>query len=453
MQRYNLLRVLSEDLPDKTKLHTSKSVTDINHGDNGVTVQCADGSSYSGDIVVGTDGVHSIVKTLMLQRIESLSPGTTKKDQNSVSAEYNCIYGMGTQVKGNLEVGWYYRTYAQDHSTMIFVGDGGILYWFLFTKLDKRYYGAEIPKYTLADAEVAAQAFFDIKLPHSTTYEDLWKTRTMVNMTSIEEAQNEHWTSGRFVCIGDSIHKQTINFGAGANSAIESAASLTNSLATLKAQPSFGEVTDALHSFYEKRHMRANLICDVSNEMTRLEAFATPLHKFAAVYVIPFSGDYFTDLTCDAMVGAELLNTLPAPSRSLKATMPWDTEVGVGKHEKIWVRMLRALPLLLLIIVAQWTIGPTIEQIEPALTAGVSSGQLDLGDGQVVPLVTSFFRVRFVDNILSTLVAVFTPALLPFDQISRLQVAAFGADLVPLQIIWLVESVRRGNFLTAVFFL
>jgi len=418
-----------------------------------VTVQCADGSSYSGDVVVGADGVHSVVKKLMLQQIETINPGTTEKDQKSVSAEYSCIYGMGTQVKGNLEVGWYYRTYAQDHSTMIFVGDGGILYWFLFTKLDKRYYGAEIPKYTVADAEIAAQAFFDIKLPHSTTYKDLWNARTMVNMTSLEEAQNQHWTSGRLVCIGDSIHKQTINFGAGANSAIESAASLTNSLSTLKSTPSFEEVTNALQLFYEKRHMRANLVCDVSNEMTRLEAFATPLHKFAACYVIPASGDYFTDLTCDAMVGAEMINTLPAPSRSLKATMPWNTEVGVGKHEKIWIRMVRAMPLLFLLIVGKLTMGPVLIQLKPMLAAAVKSGELDLGNGQTVPLLRSFFKVGFVDKVISTLVGVFTPTLQSIDQVSKLQVIAFGADLIPLQMIWLVESVRRGNFLTAVFFL
>ena len=453
MQRYNLLRVLSEDLPDKTKLHTSKWVTDVNQGDSGITVQCADGSTYSGDIVVGADGVHSIVKKVMLKQIEQVRPGTTKKDQNSVSAEYNCIYGMGTQVKGDLKAGWYHRTYAHDLSTMIFVGTDGILYWFLFSKLDKRYYGDDIPKYTLADAEVTAQAFFDIKLPHSTTYRDLWKTRTMVNMTSIEEAQNEHWTNGRIVCIGDSIHKQTINFGAGANSAIESAASLTNSLSTLQSNPSFKEVTNALQLFYQKRHMRANLICDVSNEFTRLEAFATPVHKFAAVHVIPHSGDYFTDLTCDAMVGAELLNTLPAPSRSLKATMPWNTEVGVGKHEKIWIRILRALPLLALIVVAQWTLGSVAAKIHPIMAEGIRSGQLKLEDDQVVPLVRSFYKVKFVDNILSTLVAAFTSTLIASDQVSRLQAIAFGADLVPIQIIWLVESVRRGNFLTFVFFL
>ena len=453
LQRHNLLRVLSKDLPDHIKLHTSKCVTDVIHSNDGVDVQCADGSRYSGDIVVGADGVHSVVKKLMLQQIEHLKPGETEKDQNSVSAEYNCIYGMGTQVKGNLEVGWYYRTYAKDHSTMIFVGDGGVLYWFLFTKLDKRYYGTDIPKYTLADAEVTAQAFFDIKLPHSTTYKDLWNTRTKVNMTSIEEAQNQNWTFGRMVCIGDSVHKQTINFGAGANSAIESAASLTNSLSTLKPKPSLEHVSNTLNDFYEKRHLRANLICDVSNEMTRLEAFATPIHNFAALHVIPYSGDYFTDLTCDAMVGAEMLNTLPAPARSLKATMPWDTRVGVGKHEKIWIRMLRASPLLFLIVIAQWTMGSVVVHIRPFLNAGVETGKLEMGNGQTVPLVRSFFKVKALDNIISTLVAAFTSFLQPFDQISRLQVIAFISDLIPLQIVWLVESVRRGNFLTAVYFL
>ncbi|KFY97499.1 hypothetical protein V500_02044 [Pseudogymnoascus sp. VKM F-4518 (FW-2643)] len=35
----------------------------------------------------------------------------------------------------------------------------------------------------------------------------VWERRTFANMSCVEESTNEHWTSDRFVCLGDSIHK------------------------------------------------------------------------------------------------------------------------------------------------------------------------------------------------------------------------------------------------------
>jgi hypothetical protein len=32
-----------------------------------------------------------------------------------------------------------------------------MIYWFLFSKLDKRYFGKDIPRYTTADAEEASR--------------------------------------------------------------------------------------------------------------------------------------------------------------------------------------------------------------------------------------------------------------------------------------------------------
>lgn len=143
----------------------------------------------------------------MLQYIESWNPGSTKQDRGSISAEYSCIFGLGDAVDGPVRIGDTHRTYTKDYSTLSFVGRGGRLYWFLFAKLDKRYYGKAIPKFTKAQMEEAAKAFFKIPMTDAIKYEQVWERRTIANMTCVEEAQNNHWTSGRFVCLGDSVHK------------------------------------------------------------------------------------------------------------------------------------------------------------------------------------------------------------------------------------------------------
>ena len=207
LQRRDLLKVLSDTMPDPSKVHTSKRAFKVDHTDSGVTVYCEDGSKYAGNIVVGADGIHSTVRSLMRQHIEILRPGATKKDSNGISAQFSCIFGLGNPVRGKATVGECHRTYSKGHSSLSFVGRGGMLYWFLFSRLDKRYFGKEIPRFTKPQMEEAAEAFYDIHMTESIKFAEVWEQRTFANMCSVEESSNEHWTSDRFVCIGDSIHK------------------------------------------------------------------------------------------------------------------------------------------------------------------------------------------------------------------------------------------------------
>jgi hypothetical protein len=187
LQRRDLLKVLYKHVRDKSKVLTSKWVTEIEQDESGASVHCKDGSTYTGDIVVGADGIHSAVRGLMQKHIEKSNPGATEKDSNGISAEYNCIFGIGNPVDGDIFVGDSHRSYAKDHSTLSFVGGGGILYWFLFSKLDKRYHGKDIPKYTKQDAEEAARAFYDIHMTDDIKYKEVWEQRTFANMTCLGE--------------------------------------------------------------------------------------------------------------------------------------------------------------------------------------------------------------------------------------------------------------------------
>jgi hypothetical protein len=242
----------------------------------------------------------------------------------------------------------------------------------------------------------------------------------------------------------------TPNLGAGGNAAIESAAALANSLSRITdPNPSLDEVRKALNDFYVKRHERANTICDSANDLTRIEALATLPDKIMALYAIPVLGDFLSDITCDSMVGAELLETLPAPERSLTATMPWDPNSGVGKHEQKWIRALHALPLLFVLYGCSQTMGPSMRKSVPTLINAVKTGVFELGSGEVVSLCTKFFGIKSLDNLIAVYVAAFTPCIGGSDTASRMQMIAFLGDLVPMQAIWMIESVRRGNFTTA----
>jgi 2-polyprenyl-6-methoxyphenol hydroxylase-like FAD-dependent oxidoreductase len=53
------------NFPAKEKILTSKRCVDIESNADSVKVTTADGSVYTGDIVIGADGVHSTVRKSM----------------------------------------------------------------------------------------------------------------------------------------------------------------------------------------------------------------------------------------------------------------------------------------------------------------------------------------------------------------------------------------------------
>ncbi|KAH9215670.1 hypothetical protein DL95DRAFT_424887 [Leptodontidium sp. 2 PMI_412] len=335
----NLLKILYSNIKDKSKIMASKRVTDVQVSSSGVTVTCQDGSSYDGDIVVDADGVHSVVRGKMQDQIELSRPGAVGKDKNSISTEYSCIFGLGKQPEGSvLTVGDSHRTYGKDHSTLSFVGRDGVLYWFMLSKLDRRYHGKEMPRFGMEDMEEGAKPFKNIPIAPGVTFGEVWENRTIANMSCLEESQNQHWISDRMVCIGDSTHKMTPNLGAGGNAAMESSATLANHIARLPTKPSQADILKTLDAFYAKRNSRANLTCDVANKLTRIESLDTIGDKIMALYVVPKLGDALWDLTCETIMGAESIESLPLPTRSQESTMAWDPESGIGKKESVLTR-------------------------------------------------------------------------------------------------------------------
>jgi 2-polyprenyl-6-methoxyphenol hydroxylase-like FAD-dependent oxidoreductase len=111
------------------------------------------------------------------------------------------------------------------------------------------------------------------------------------------------------------------NLGAGINAAIESAAALANSISKLsRTNPPLDEICKVLNDYYTKRHSRVNSTCDTANQLTRIEALVNWPIKMLALHGITVLGDFLTGITVDYLVGAEILESLPVPERSLKKT-------------------------------------------------------------------------------------------------------------------------------------
>jgi 2-polyprenyl-6-methoxyphenol hydroxylase-like FAD-dependent oxidoreductase len=76
IERQKFLQDLYDTLPDQTRIKTNSAVTSIKQDENGVEVTLSNGEVEKGDMVLGCDGVYSIVKSIMWDYANAAVPGT-----------------------------------------------------------------------------------------------------------------------------------------------------------------------------------------------------------------------------------------------------------------------------------------------------------------------------------------------------------------------------------------
>lgn len=85
LERQTFLQIIYNRLPHKEKVHTSKRVLRIEKTASNYRVHVQDGTVYDGDLVVGSDGVHSTVRKLMWELANSAVPNTiTTKEKTGI---------------------------------------------------------------------------------------------------------------------------------------------------------------------------------------------------------------------------------------------------------------------------------------------------------------------------------------------------------------------------------
>lgn len=94
-----LLQILYDNLKHKDRVLTNKRVVHVDMNRTGVFVTTEDGSTYSGDILIGGDGVHSKVRQEMW-RIASASSSDafppeerSSKCKTTITVLYNKLGG------------------------------------------------------------------------------------------------------------------------------------------------------------------------------------------------------------------------------------------------------------------------------------------------------------------------------------------------------------------------
>lgn len=86
-----LYNMLYDRIP-KDKIHLNKRVLTIINGDLGARVECSDGSSFDGDVIVGADGAYSPVRQGLFKWLKK---NNKLPSCDNVSMPYNCVCLVG----------------------------------------------------------------------------------------------------------------------------------------------------------------------------------------------------------------------------------------------------------------------------------------------------------------------------------------------------------------------
>ncbi|KAK3820469.1 MAG: hypothetical protein J3Q66DRAFT_337253 [Benniella sp.] len=254
---------LLKNLP-KEKIHYGKKVIAIEQDQHSATVRCADGSSYTSDIVVGADGAYSVVRQNMYKELAAKGK-LPANDAQPLSFDQHCLVGVSEPLDPSEHE--MLRRETCDFEIVIPKSDpfyaiymplpGNRVSWAVIHNVPR----AEAKDGEARLSEWGPEASVEMAnfvrhqpSPFKCTLGDIIdKTdKDLISKIALEEKYFETWYNGRVVLLGDACHKVVPSAGLGANLAILDGVHLCNLLADLPS-PTLENVTLIFENYFEKR--------------------------------------------------------------------------------------------------------------------------------------------------------------------------------------------------------
>ena len=229
------LQLMLMDVFGEEHLHLGHKVVEVSQTGDQVTATFEDGNTDTGDLLIGADGAHSIVRAYVL--------GEQTKRRYAGYVNWNGLVPASESLAPTNR--WTVFIGEGERASMMPISDGRF-YFFLDEPCEK---GLQVAKEDYKDRLKAAfngwaepvQALID-QIDPSTT-----------NRVEISDIDPFHtWVKGRVALLGDSAHNTTPDIGQGACMALEDAVVLAIALRT----NTLG-IEDALNRYQKKRSERS----------------------------------------------------------------------------------------------------------------------------------------------------------------------------------------------------
>ncbi|KAF9903126.1 hypothetical protein EC991_004152 [Linnemannia zychae] len=322
MARPDLHALLLSQVPP-SKVLLGKKIQEIRQDDAKVTIFCTDGSSFHGDLLIGSDGAYSKVRQSLFQQLDKqqLLP---KADAENLRACHMSVLGITRPVDPKRypvvqEPGTRYESVIgtnKPNTWRYFTIPGNRICWridhhlaadddahnpqpaaSLSKRKPKKNSEKARVKTVIAPASTSTTAKASNLLEWGTQSSDAipedWRNfpcpiggtmgdlfdqtpREVVSKVVLEEKLYQTWYHGRVVLIGDACHKMLPNSGRGAVNAMLDAVVLTNALYEKVAlSASLENIQVAFGEYYNERYPHAVAEIERSRRMARVVAGQT----------------------------------------------------------------------------------------------------------------------------------------------------------------------------------
>jgi 2-polyprenyl-6-methoxyphenol hydroxylase-like FAD-dependent oxidoreductase len=202
-----LLKVLYDCVQQKDRILVNQRVETIKPTETGVEVVTASGQTFTGDVVIGADGIHSTVRREMRRIAEATRPGYFRADEeDKVPCHYKCSFGIAKEVEGWPKSEQCF-TLGRGKSFLVASGPENRCYWFLFVKLPEPLYGKNIPRYSREDEAQFIKENGSLQITEELTFAQVFAKRETSALTALHEVTYDKWFLDRMLLIGDSAHK------------------------------------------------------------------------------------------------------------------------------------------------------------------------------------------------------------------------------------------------------
>jgi 2-polyprenyl-6-methoxyphenol hydroxylase-like FAD-dependent oxidoreductase len=249
VHRAELLAVLQQALNADTT-HLDATCVGIRQDELGVVAQFADGTTARGDLLIGADGLRSVVRA---QLFGAAAPRY---------AGYTSWRGIATSDTAQLPFGEYWGRGARFGIAPL---SGGRVYWFATHNVSPGQHGTPQEERALLD-DIFGSWCAPIPALLAATPDAAILRHDIADRDPLA-----HWSVGRVTLLGDAAHPMTPNLGQGACQALEDAVALGESLRA------HDDIVLALGAYEQRRVARANAIVRQSRRIGQIGQWSNPL--------------------------------------------------------------------------------------------------------------------------------------------------------------------------------
>lgn len=260
--------------------------------DAGVRVKLADGTTAEADVLVGSDGIWSAVRSQMYDE------GPIKQAADDGWSRQGCPYSGYTVFAGETvmklndyyECGYKVYIGPQRYFVTSDVGDGRIQ-WYAFCALPPGTKKAgDTWEGSSSSSEEGKDVIAYLKSLHQGWCSEVFTVLENTPAESVEQRDLydrwpeflRSWADGNVILVGDAVHPMMPNLGQGGCQAIEDAYELTRALVAVQTYSnnvvSSHDYQEALQEFYRRRVLRVAGVSLLSRLASSLiiNAFSTP---------------------------------------------------------------------------------------------------------------------------------------------------------------------------------